>query len=98
MATVAITFGGADSRGGAPVAVAEPRASEAETSSGTSVATAAASEAGEYIGITATGGAVWATIAASPTAATGTTYLIPDGSTQFFYDAKGGNKVAVIDA
>lgn len=95
MATVGVSFGGMDHASGCLVAI--PRASEAVTSSGTSAATTAASAAGEYIAITSTGD-VWATIAASPTAAAGTTYLIPAGDTLIFKDAAGGNKVAAIDA
>lgn len=84
-----------------PVVDDVPADSETITSSGTSQAStlAASTDRGndQFWCILAAGGAVWVTFAADPTAAVGTTWLVPDGQ-PLWLRATPGNKVAVIDA
>lgn len=99
MATVAITIGGVDTRTGAGVPYAVPDSAEALTSSGTSQTASISGDRGSYFSITSSGGAIWATFGTSPTAAAGTTHLIPDGGTAYFFNANtDGLQVAIIDA
>lgn len=80
----------------------KPSFVEYKTASGTSQpTTAAAPDLGEDVGVwdivNAGSAAVWVTFAASPTAAAGTTWLIPAGSGRSFA-ATPGDKCAVINA
>lgn len=96
MATVNIRFG-AVMGAGAPV-YALPRSSASITSSGTSQATTIAAAGGDYAAIVSAGGPVWVAIGQAPTAAAGTTFLVPDGGALDVGPLKDGDKVAVIDA
>jgi len=105
MATIGITISkikiGNVTNAKLPVLDSSATHAEAITSSAssqTSTNSVPSDNAGEYVWrITASGGAVWVTFAASPTAVAGTSWLIPDGSTQDF-GATAGDKVAVINA
>ena len=99
MAIVGITFGAAMD-GITPVYAGLPAVSEVITSSGTSQATSGAVAHPDQIArVTASGGAVWVkTGAASPTAAAGDDYLVPDGGTIDLGRLQVGWKVAVVDA
>lgn len=76
-------------------------AAETITSSGASQATTAAAPAGDegvrFWSVTAVGGNVWIKFGAAPVAASGQDWLVLDGQTREFA-ARGGDKVAVIDA
>ena len=99
MATVGITFGAAMD-GFKPVYAGLPEVSETLTSSGSSQATTGAITHPDQIArVTTSGGAVWVkTGAASPTAAAGDDYLLPDGGTIDLGRLQVGWKVAVVDA
>lgn len=96
MATVGIVFG-TPMQGAAQVRAGNASASEAITSSGTSQRTSAAAGVSNVVSITSVGGAIWAAVGKSPTAAAGTAHLIPDGGT-IDLACSYGDKVAVIDA
>lgn len=91
-----VTFGDAVHRGESTVWETNPRVSESLTTT-TSAATTATTNAGEYIRVVSSA-AVWVTVAASPTAAAGTDFLVGAGAEFVLFDPVGGNKVAVIDA
>lgn len=84
-------------REGVPVLRSRPNGSETITSSASSQAGNEVAIVDEYWSVTSSGGAVWVTFAASPTAAAGTTWLIPDGGS-LDVQATAGDKCAVIDA
>ncbi len=79
--------------------------SESLTSSGTSAASTGAIPARVglsnknrgYVWRVAPLGDVWVTFAGTPTAAAGTDYIVPSGSTAFFVGVPG-DKIAVVDA
>lgn len=84
-----------------PVPDSDPVGGDAFTSSGSSqqgmtVATADPG-ADTYWSVTSSGGTVWVTFGTNPTAAAGTSWLVPDGQT-FWFRAVPGEKAAVIDA
>lgn len=98
MATVKITFRAPTNVGGTSVYSRAPRASQTITSSASSQASTITALTGEIATITASGGAVHVIVGSSPTAATTTGDLVPDGATLelgFMLDA---DKVAIIDA
>ena len=97
MATAHIAFGGAMSAG-APVYPTKPRAAETITTSGSSQSTTITADQGEYCHVTAPGGAIFIAIDTSPTAASGSGWLVTDGMTMNLGAMKTGQKVAVIDA
>lgn len=80
---------------------AEPYAQQDITSSGSSQATTIACPSGAeglYAwSVTSYGGAVRLTAGAAPTATAATGWIVPDGQTREFA-AKGGQKLAVINA
>ena len=99
MATVGIAVVSADKRSGGPVSEVSPVVSESITSSGTSTQTTITASKGDYVRVTSSGGAVWATFGTNPTASAGTSYLITDGMTEHFYNSTADAlKVAVINA
>lgn len=98
MATVKITFRAPTNIGGTSVYSRAPRASETITSSASSQATTITAEAGEIATITASGGAVHVIAGPSPTAATTTGDLVPDGGRLELGFLLAGDKIAVIDA
>lgn len=67
------------------------------TSSATSQASTITADVGEIWEVCALDGNIWVTFGASPTAAVGTTYLIPSGITRHFAATTNGEKIAVID-
>lgn len=96
MATAHIAFGGAMSAG-APVFPTKPRAAESITTSGTTQSTTIEANQGEYAHITASGGSIFIAIGETPTAASGSGWLVSDGETRTCGVLKQGEKVAVID-
>jgi len=97
MATVHVTFRNAVQMGGSSILSREPRAAESLTSSGTSDATTITAQQGEVASITASGGAVYVAVGASPTAVSGAGDLVPDGGRLDIGAMLNGDKIAVID-
>ncbi len=97
MATVNVRIGSVMGAG-ASVYAPIPRSAEAVTSGATSAQASGVAQQGDYLTVTSVGGAVWVKIGANPTAAAGSTDLIPDGGTRDFGPLKEGEKVAIIDA
>lgn len=102
MATVQINLSSSTARiQQQPVADSHPIGGDTITSSGSSQqgTTVAASNPGYdiYWSVTSSGGSVWVTFGSNPTAAPGTSWLIPDGQT-FWLRAVPGDIAAVIDA
>jgi len=97
MATAHIAFGGAMSAG-APVYPKMPRVAETITTSASSQETTISANQGEYAHVTASGGSIFIAIGSSPTAASGSGWLISDGETRNCGVLKAGDTVAVIDA
>ena len=94
MATVSVVFG--KWHGSKPI-MAKRNQSEAITSSGTSQTSSnTGTAADDCVEVATSGGAVWVTTDGT-TAAAGTGYLLPDGTTRHF-DAGAGTQVKVIDA
>lgn len=98
MATAQIAFTDAVHVGGSSVLSKDPRAVETITTSASSQATTATALAGELASITVSGGAIFVKVAAAPTAASGSGYLIPDGGRLDLGSLAAGDKVAVINA
>ena len=48
--------------------------------------------------IAASGGAIWVAFGSNPTAAAGTSFMVPDGAVRHFGAGDSGEKVAVINA
>lgn len=90
-----------DRRRGVHVPYSRPLAAETINSSAASQQSTAVvgSNAGADImwEITAHSAAVWAAFGANPTAVAGTHFLVPIGTTRYF-GAKGGDKVAIVNA
>lgn len=98
MATVAIAFAAAMD-GTAPVIAAQPVSAETITSSAASQqSTNSAPDVPSVCVVTASGGAIWVTFGANPTAVAGTSYLVTDGATREFGRLQSGWKAAIIDA
>lgn len=100
MATVGLAFCRVDSvQGGVSAIVSQTDVeSEAITSSATSTTSTNAADDGKRVArVAVTGGDVWVTFGSAPTAASGTTFLMTDGSVEYFAISKS-DKLAVIDA
>ena len=96
MATVHIALG-ETMTGGGPQFPRKARATQAITSSGTSQTSTITANGGDYAHVTASGGAVFVMIDASPTAASGTGRMVTNGQTWTGGPLKDGDKVAIID-
>lgn len=83
---------------GAPVYSPKANAVETITTSGSSQATTIEAKGGDFATLTVTGGAVFVAIGDTPTAASGSGDLLPDGGSRDFGPLKDGEKIAVIDA
>lgn len=94
MATVGITLAYRGSEN-VPAIRSDGRGNAAVTSSGSSQASSLIAADSEYW-VIATTGNIWVTFAAAPVAAPGTTFLLTPGV--YFFEARVGDKVAVIDA
>lgn len=98
MAKVGVTFGSVMD-GIAPVYAGRVNASENFTSSGSSQSTTyTVTQPDEVARIATSGGPIWVRAGASPTAAAGDDYLVPDGGTLDLGRLTIGWKVAFIDA
>lgn len=95
MATVHIRFGGLMG-GGAPVYAPTPSSAQTITSSATSQQSTAVAQAGDYVTVDASGGAVLVAIGQNPTAASSVGDMVQ--ATKDFGPLKAGDKVAIIDA
>lgn len=94
MATVSVVFGKWHSS--KPV-ISKRNQSEAVTSSGSSQTSSnTGTKADDCVEVATSGGAVWVTIDGT-TAAAGTGFLLPDGTTRHF-DSGFGTQVKIIDA
>jgi len=84
-----------------PVADSSPIDGDTFTSSGSSQQGQAIASSNPgydtYWAVTSAGGNVWVTFGPNPTAAPGTSWLVPDGQT-FWFRAVPGDIAAVIDA
>lgn len=97
MATVHVTFFGATVNGSASFYAPSPRVAQTITSSGTSQASTITALTGEVGAVTASGGDVWVNVGESPTAASGSGYLVPAGSRLELYPMVQGHAIAVRD-
>ena len=97
MATVHVAFARAMD-GPAPIIAARPSSSEVITTSAVSQATTIRAGNDDTCVVTAIYGAVWVKIAATPVAAAGADWLIPEGTSREFGHVPPGSKVAVINA
>lgn len=97
MATVSLSFE-RTMQGIAPVEAAYPDASQNITSGGTTTASTITAGNNMTAIVTVSGGDVWVTFGASPTATVGGGKLIVDGTTRSFGNITPGHKMAVIDA
>lgn len=98
MSSLHVAFFAPINIGGTSIYAREPRAAETLAVSGTSAATTITAMQGEVASVTAQGGAIFVRIGSAPTAASGTGYLIPDGSTREIGFLNTSDKVAGIDA
>jgi hypothetical protein len=90
---------GAGSGGTMPVASSQPDVSELLNTTSTSAqATATATNLMQYWIVTAVDGNVWVNFGTNPTAASGTGWLIINGTTREFSVTVAGEKIAGIDA
>lgn len=96
MATAYIRFGRVMG-GGAPVYSPTPNATATITTSGTSQATTVSAQEGDFIRVTASGGAIRIAIGAAPVALAGSGDWLLDGDTMDLGPLKYGDKIAVID-
>lgn len=98
MATVKVSFGAVFNIGGTSVFGKDPRVAETITSSASSQQTTATATAGEFVTITAAGGAVHVRVGQNPTASTSTGYLVTDGGEKTIGPCAAGDEVAILDA
>ena len=97
MATVHITFSAVTNIGEAALLPKVPRAVQTMTSSGTSAASTITAKKGEVANIVSSGGAIYVAIGASPTAASGSGYLVETGERLVLSGLQTGDKVAIKD-
>ena len=95
MATAYIRVGGAMG-GGAPVYSAKPRWTE-DLDAATVATTTQTAQAGDYLRIVASGGAIRVAISANPTASATSGDIVLDGQAVDFGPLAQGDKVSVID-
>jgi hypothetical protein len=98
MAIVHITFRKTYDVGGQALAISSPRVAQTINSTATSQASTITSQYLDVATITAIGGAVFVMAGISPTAASGTGDLVPDGTTLCLAGLEPGEQIAVIDA
>lgn len=98
MATVNVAFCKVSDFNGTAVANSENIIGESITTSGSSQQSVGSGTASHrVVRVSVTGGNIWISIGASPTAAAGNEILLIDGSTEY-YAVNIGDKVAVINA
>lgn len=101
MATVHITLGTAQGRAltGSTLQIPDSveRAAQTMTSDSGSDQSTLEAVQGEIWTVVAVGGSVWAKFGSSPTAASGTGHLIPEGVPRSFNALAAGEKIAIVD-
>jgi len=97
MATVKVSFGAYHNIGGTAVYTKAPRIAETITSSASSQQTTNPATAGEFVTITAIGGAVHVIGGANPTASASVGYIVADGETKNLGPLAAGDEVAILD-
>ena len=97
MATVKVSFGTFHNIGGTAVYTKAPRVAETITSSASSQQTTNTATSGEFVTVSASGGAVHIIAGANPTASATVGYLLQDGATMNLGPLAAGDEVAILD-